>query len=80
MGETPAWSFLILRLVAGAAGVLLVRNAVHGLRGRPLSLPRGRTAEGGAQVVSGWLARFWGLFALACAVLLLGFAFGVERF
>jgi hypothetical protein len=80
MIETPAWSFWMLRLIAGAAGVLLLRNAVHGLRSRPLGLPRGRTADGGAQIVSGWLARFWGLLALACALLLLSFAVAVERF
>jgi hypothetical protein len=64
----------MLRGAFALIAVLLLRSAIHGLRGRPLGVARGTTSD--VPVVSGWVARFWGLLTLAGAVLCFAIAAG----
>jgi hypothetical protein len=70
--EPPVWSAWLVRGIALAAGLALVRNGVHGLRGRPLVLPRrGELTTTAPYIARGWWARVWGAFALCVAAGLL---------
>ena len=75
MTTAPMWPHLVVRVFAAFVGVVLIRGGIHGLRGRPLVVPRGRSEHAPAVEVRGWSARFYGVLALVLALWIFAFVF-----
>ena len=66
------WAQLLIRALAGFVGLVLIREAIWGLLGRPLIVPS-RTYLN--PEVRGWSARLYGAVALLAALFCFGFVF-----
>jgi hypothetical protein len=66
------WPQLLVRGLALFVGIVLVRYAIYGLRGRPLIVPQ---RMGGTREVRGWSARLYGVLALVAALFCFLFVF-----
>jgi hypothetical protein len=69
------WAQLLVRAFATFVGVLLILDGIHGLRGRPLIVPKGRGDHTPAHEARGWSARFYGILALVFALVVFALVF-----